>query len=152
MGLVSQGRNCLGDGESLAQEWQMPMWLPCAVRVMGSAGACNCICRLNVSCLGDLMSAERTCRKGLESYLGGGGGGGQKPVCHCHLWKWQKSGCNDVCELNSVYMGLYCESVHCRKHLPPQGGADACVRFTWSVRAAEPAGMCSHDGVYECLV
>lgn len=77
MGLVSQGRNCLGDGESLAQEWQMPMWLPCAVRVMGSAGACNCICRLNVSCLGDLMSAERTCRKGLESYLGGGGGVGR---------------------------------------------------------------------------
>lgn len=84
--------------------------------------------------------------------LSWGGGCGQKPVCHCHLWKWQKSGCNDVCELNSVYMGLYCESVHCRKHLPPQGGADACVRFTWSVRAAEPAGMCSHDGAYECLV
>jgi len=29
----------------------------------------------------------------------------------------------------------------------PKEGADACVRFTWSVRAAELAGMCG-DGVY----
>ena len=111
MGLVSQDRNCLGNRESLAQEWQMLVWLPCAVRVMGSAGARNCIHRLNVSCLGGLMSAEETyCRGWSVSW-----GGGQKPVCCCHLWKWQEFGCNDVCELNSVCMGLYCESVYCRK-------------------------------------
>lgn len=43
-------------------------------------------------------------------------------------------------------MGLYHESVHCRKDYPLQGGADACV--TCTVRAAELAGMCSGHGVY----
>lgn len=111
MGLVSQDRNCLEDGESLPQEQQMPAWLPRAVRVVGSAGARNCFCRLNDSCLGGLGSAEGTCGRGWSLSRGGG----QKPACCCHLWKCQDSGCNDVCELNSVYTGLYCESIHCRK-------------------------------------
>lgn len=31
----------MGNGESLAQVWQMPAWLPCAVGVMGLAEAHN---------------------------------------------------------------------------------------------------------------
>ena len=51
---AGKGRKCSRDGENLAQEWQTPARLACAVRVTGSAGERNRICRLNALYLGGL--------------------------------------------------------------------------------------------------
>lgn len=80
----------LGDGESLAQKWQMPLWLPCAVGVKGSAEAHNFYLQAEHIMFEMPPVSRTTCCRGWSLSWGGG----QKPVCCCCLWKWQEFSCN----------------------------------------------------------